>query len=49
MTTMERKENTLFWIFSKDGIEKKVYESVLNKKNYTLNTFKKDYELPNKN
>lgn len=43
MTTMERKENTLFWIFSKDGIEEKIYKTVLGKKDYTLNLFKKDY------
>jgi len=43
MTTMERKENTLFWIFSKGGIEEKIYKAVVAKKDYTLNLFKKDY------
>lgn len=42
MTTMERKENQLFWIFSKGGIESKIYKTVLQKKDYTLNIFKKD-------
>ena len=45
MTTMERKENTLFWIFSKNGIEEKIYKTVLGKKDFTLNLFKKHYEF----
>lgn len=50
MTTMERKENQLFWIFSKGGIEQKIYRTILLKKDYTLNIFKKEYEfkIPNK-
>jgi len=42
---MNRKDNTIFWIFSKGGIESKIYQSVLNKKDYTLSTFKKDYGI----
>ena len=45
LTTMDRKENTIFWIFAKNGIEKKIYQSVLNKKDYTNSTFKKDYAI----
>jgi Holliday junction resolvase-like predicted endonuclease len=45
LTTMERKENTIFWLFSKGGIEEKIYKSVQNKKDYTLSTFKKDYGI----
>ncbi len=45
LTTMERKENTIFWIFSKGGIEEKIYKSVQGKKDYTLSTFKKDYGI----
>jgi hypothetical protein len=45
LTTMERKENTIFWIFSKNGIEEKIYKSVQGKKDYTLSTFKKDYGI----
>jgi hypothetical protein len=45
LTTMERKENTIFWVFSKGGIEEKIYKSVQNKKDYTLSTFKKDYNV----
>jgi hypothetical protein len=47
MTTMERKFNKVFWVFAHGGIEQKIYRSVMNKKNYTLSNFKKDYELPN--
>jgi len=45
MTTLDRKENTLYWIFSKNGIESKVYKAVMNKKSYTNDTFKKDYNI----
>lgn len=45
MTTLERKENTIFWIFSKGGIESKIYQSVQNKKDYTNATFKKDFGI----
>jgi hypothetical protein len=47
MTTMERKFNKVFWVFAHGGIEQKIYRSVMNKKNYTLSNFKKDYELSN--
>lgn len=46
MTTMERKFNKIYWIFSNKGIEKKIYKSVMDKKSYTLSHFKKDYEIP---
>ena len=45
LTTMQRKENTIFWIFSKGGIEEKIYKSVKNKKDFTLSTFKKEYGI----
>jgi hypothetical protein len=41
LTTMERSSNDVYWIFAKGGIEKAIYKSVLNKKNFTLNLFKK--------
>lgn len=47
LTTMERKENTIFWIFSKGGIEEKIYRAVQNKKDYTNDTFKKDFGTGN--
>jgi len=40
---MERKNNDIFWIFSRNGIEEKIYKSVQNKKDYNLKIFKKDY------
>ena len=43
LTTMDRKENNVFWIFAKNGIENYIYKSIMNKKNYTLSQFKKDY------
>lgn len=39
------KENKVFWIFSEGGIEKKIYKAVMNKKDYTLSYFKKDYGI----
>ena len=45
MTTMDRKENTLYWIFSKSGIEHKVYKAVQSKKSYTNDIFKKDFGI----
>jgi hypothetical protein len=41
LTTMERSSNDVYWIFAKGGIENAIYKSVLNKKNFTLNLFKK--------
>jgi hypothetical protein len=49
LTTMDRKENTIFWIFSKNGIEQKIYNSVMKKTDYTYATFKKDYGTKNTN
>ena len=43
LTTMQRKSNDVFWVFSEDGIEEKIYTKVLQKKSYTLNVFKKDF------
>ena len=43
LTTMDRKINDIFWIFSKNGIENKIYKAVSNKKDFTLSVFKKEY------
>jgi len=43
LTTMDRLENNVYWFFAKNGIEDKIYKAVMNKKNYTLSVFKKDY------
>jgi hypothetical protein len=45
MTTMDRPENNVYWIFARNGIEDSIYKSVVAKKNYTLTHFKKDYEI----
>lgn len=45
MTTKERLENQVFWIFSKGGIEEQIYKAVTKKKDYTLAHFKKDFYL----
>jgi hypothetical protein len=41
MTTSERLENNIYWIFSKGGIESHIYKAVTKKKDYTINHFKK--------
>lgn len=33
----------IYWIFTQGGIEEKIYETVRNKKDYTLQYFKKDF------
>jgi hypothetical protein len=43
MTTIDRKFNDVYWIFAKGGIEEKIYETVLEKKDYTLSYFKKHF------
>jgi hypothetical protein len=42
MTTKNRKYNKIYWIFARKGIENKIYKTVVKKKDYTLNHFKKD-------
>jgi superfamily II DNA or RNA helicase len=43
------KECLLYWIFSERGIEEKIYERVINKQDYTLRWFKKDFGIKNIN
>jgi hypothetical protein len=43
MTTKERLENKVYWVFAKDGIEYEIYKAVTKKKDYTINHFKKDF------
>ena len=45
LTTMSRKSNDIYWIFAKNGIEEKIYKQVMNKKNYTINNFRKEYNI----
>jgi hypothetical protein len=45
MTTIDRLNNKIYWIFSEGGIEEKIYKVVKSKKKYTTNIFKKDYSV----
>lgn len=42
MTTMTRLDNKIYWVFSKGGIEDKIYKAVSKKKDYTVQHFKND-------
>jgi hypothetical protein len=44
MSAKDREVNEVFWLFSNEGIESKVYKAVQKKKDYTLQYFKRDYE-----
>ena len=45
MTTKDRLESDVYWIFSKGGIEKDIYKAVTKKKDYTLKHFNQDNQL----
>jgi SNF2 family DNA or RNA helicase len=42
---LRTKEAVIYWVFAENGIEQKIYEQVLDKKDYTLSYFKKDYKI----
>ncbi len=42
LTTMDRLENNVYWIFADGGIEEKIYKVVQGKKPYTVSHFKRD-------
>lgn len=42
MTTKDRIENQIYWLFSEGGIETLIYKAVSKKKDYTLAHFKQD-------
>ena len=42
MTTKNRLNNSVYWVFSKNGIEDQIYKAVTKKKDYTVRHFKKD-------
>jgi hypothetical protein len=50
MTTKNRTENIVYWIFAEGGIENKIYKTVMNKKNFTSKHYErathsiKDYQ-----
>ena len=39
LSTKDRSENKLFWIFSENGIESKIYDVVMKKSDFTLKYF----------
>lgn len=47
LTTKDRLNNIVYWVFSKSGIEEKIYKTVQGKKDYTLSVFKKEYNIKN--
>jgi hypothetical protein len=47
LSSLKRLSNKIYWIFSKEGIEDKIYKTIKSKKKYTLNIFKKDYGIKN--
>lgn len=49
LTEKTRLSNEVFWIFSKNGIESKIYKTVLQKKDYTLKIFLQDAGIKNSN
>lgn len=46
LTTLDRPNNDVYWVFSNRMIGEKIYKVVQKKKKYTVNHFKKDYERP---
>jgi hypothetical protein len=47
LSSLKRLSNKIYWVFSKEGIEDKIYKIIKSKKKYTLNIFKKDYGIKN--
>jgi hypothetical protein len=47
LTTITRNTSEVFWLFSKNGIESRIYDAVKRKKSYTSNMFKKDFGISN--
>lgn len=43
MTVITRTESNVYWLFSKGGIESKIYKSVSNKKDFVLQTYVREY------
>ena len=39
LTTKDRLENEVYWIFSRGGIEDKIYKTVIQKKDFNLRVF----------
>jgi hypothetical protein len=43
MTTKDRLNNKIYWIFSEGGIEHRIYKQVTKKKSFTSSIFKNEY------
>lgn len=43
LTTLDRPDNDVYWVFANRMIGEKIYKVVQKKKKYTVNHFKKDY------
>jgi len=41
LTTKERQKNDVYWVFSKGGLEQKIYEKVLEKKSFTTKHYER--------
>ena len=41
LTTKDRQQNDVYWIFSKGGLEQKIYERVLEKKSFTTRHYER--------
>jgi len=39
------KQAIIYWVFADGGIEEKIYERVLGKRDYTISHFRKDYKI----
>lgn len=47
LTTMDRKENNVYFVFSKGSINERIYHTIVYyKKDYILSAFKKDFDVP---
>ena len=47
LTTMDRKENNVYFVFSKGSINERIYNTIVHhKKDYILSAFKKDFNIP---
>ena len=45
LTTIDRKENDVYFIFGRGGIEEKIYQRLEQKKDYIVSAFKKDFDV----
>jgi len=47
LTTMNRKNNDVYFVFSKGSINERIYNTIVyQKKDYILSAFKKDFDIP---